>query len=73
MSESGLRNTPVYVTALLAVMFTQALMGLGFGMTATIRPVDALAFALPAGVWLLWRALRDYCVSGNEYAGNEHP
>jgi hypothetical protein len=35
------------------------LSGLGFGMAATIRPVDALAFALPAGLWFLVRALRD--------------
>jgi hypothetical protein len=33
--------------------------GLGYGVAATIRPVDALAFALPAGVWLLTRAVRD--------------
>ena len=33
--------------------------GLGFGAAATIRPVDALAFAAPAGVWFLARALRD--------------
>lgn len=33
--------------------------GLGFGAAATIRPADALAFALPAGIWYLWRALRD--------------
>lgn len=33
--------------------------GLAFGAAGTIRPVDALAFALPAGVWYLWRALRD--------------
>ena len=32
--------------------------GFALGMAATIRPVDALAFALPAGGWLLWRALR---------------
>ncbi|HTO74359.1 MAG TPA: hypothetical protein VMJ30_11070, partial [Gemmatimonadales bacterium] len=32
--------------------------GLGFGMAATIRPVDALAFALPAGLWYLLRAAR---------------
>ena len=32
--------------------------GLGFGVAATIRPVDALAFALPAGLWLLVRAVR---------------
>ena len=33
--------------------------GLGYGIAATIRPVDAFAFALPAGVWYLARALRD--------------
>lgn len=32
--------------------------GLGLGAAATIRPLDAFAFALPLGVWLLWRALR---------------
>ena len=31
--------------------------GLGFGIAATIRPVDAFAFALPAGVWLLGRTV----------------
>ena len=36
-----------------------ALSGFGFGMAATIRPVDALAFALPAAAWFLVRALRD--------------
>lgn len=33
--------------------------GLALGITATIRPIDAVAFALPAGAWLLARALRD--------------
>lgn len=33
--------------------------GLAFGMAAAIRPVDAFAFALPAGAWYLVRALRD--------------
>lgn len=36
-----------------------AVCGFGFGMAATIRPVDAFAFALPAGIWFLLRALRD--------------
>jgi hypothetical protein len=35
------------------------LSGFGFGMAATIRPVDAIAFALPAGIWYLVRAIRD--------------
>ncbi|HET7551572.1 MAG TPA: hypothetical protein VFK04_09780 [Gemmatimonadaceae bacterium] len=35
------------------------LCGLGFGMAATIRPVDAFAFALPAGLWCLVRSIRD--------------
>jgi hypothetical protein len=33
--------------------------GLAFGAAATIRPVDALAFALPAAAWYLARALRE--------------
>jgi hypothetical protein len=33
--------------------------GLGFGAAATIRPVDALAFAVPAAVWYATRAVRD--------------
>lgn len=36
-----------------------ALCGFALGATAAIRPVDAVAFALPAGVWMLWRALRN--------------
>ncbi|MHB1297387.1 MAG: hypothetical protein ACYC0B_02560 [Gemmatimonadaceae bacterium] len=31
------------------------LVGSALGAAATIRPVDAVAFALPAAVWLLWR------------------
>lgn len=34
------------------------LCGLGLGVAATIRPVDALAFALPAAAWLGWQAVR---------------
>ncbi len=33
--------------------------GFGLGMAATIRPLDAFAFALPAAVWLLYRVYRD--------------
>ena len=32
--------------------------GFALGMAATIRPVDALAFALPAGLWFLGRTIR---------------
>lgn len=32
------------------------LAGSGLGIAATIRPLDAAAFALPAAAWLLWRA-----------------
>jgi hypothetical protein len=32
--------------------------GLALGLTATIRPIDAVAFALPAGAWMLVRAIR---------------
>lgn len=34
------------------------LVGVGFGAAATIRPLDAFAFALPAALWLAWRAGR---------------
>ncbi len=34
------------------------LAGTGLGIAATIRPLDAVAFALPAAAWLLWRAFR---------------
>jgi hypothetical protein len=33
--------------------------GFALGCAATIRPVDAVAFALPAGVWYLLNAVRD--------------
>lgn len=36
-----------------------AVMGLAFGVAATIRPVDGFVFGAPAGLWLLARALRD--------------
>jgi hypothetical protein len=39
--------------------WTALLSGFGFGMAATIRPVDAIAFALPAGGWYLLRAIRE--------------
>jgi hypothetical protein len=35
------------------------LLGLAYGMAGSIRPVDALAFGAPAGLWLFVRALRD--------------
>ena len=35
------------------------LSGLALGCATTIRPVDAFAFALPAGGWYLMRAVRD--------------
>ena len=35
-----------------------ALCGFALGATASIRPVDAVAFALPAGLWMLHRAVR---------------
>ena len=54
-------------TAALAGVVTSAvprsglalLSGLGYGVAAAVRPTDALAFALPAGLWYLFRAIRD--------------
>ena len=34
------------------------LIGLGFGIAATVRPSDGVLFAVPAGLWLLVRTLR---------------
>ena len=34
--------------------------GFGFGAAATIRPADAVAFALPAAAWYLVLAIRDH-------------
>ena len=33
--------------------------GFALGFAATVRPVDAAAFALPVAAWLAWRAVRD--------------
>jgi hypothetical protein len=33
--------------------------GLALGAAATIRPVEGFAFALPAAIWYLWRAIDD--------------
>jgi hypothetical protein len=33
--------------------------GVALGFAATVRPVDAVAFALPIAAWLAWRAVRD--------------
>ena len=38
---------------------TAFLLGIAFGVAGSIRPVDALAFGGPAGLWLFIRALRD--------------
>jgi hypothetical protein len=35
-----------------------ALAGFAFGVAATIRPLEAFVFGLPAAAWLLWRALQ---------------
>jgi hypothetical protein len=64
---TALAWTMVAIAAMAAVMTSRtgprpllaALSGFGFGIAATNRPVDAFAFALPAGIWFLIRALRD--------------
>ncbi len=35
------------------------LLGLSLGALATVRPLDAAAAALPAGIWILWRAVHN--------------
>jgi hypothetical protein len=71
MAGSHMNHVPALTWLLLALLCIQrvasrpvaapgvaALAGLAFGMAASIRPVDAAAFALPAAIWLLWRAVR---------------
>jgi len=50
-------SVPVGVTRAPAVALS-LLLGFGLGAAATIRPLDAFAFALPAAVWLVVRAGR---------------
>ena len=72
MSGSHMNHTPtlmwlvISMAALASVTTAESpkplaafICGLGLGCAATIRPVDAIAFALPAGAWLLWRAVRE--------------
>lgn len=72
MSASHMNHVPALLWCLIGVAGLMRVMtastpvpwaglvsGLGFGAAATIRPVDALAFALPAAVWYLGLALRD--------------
>ena len=71
MSASRMNHVPAMlciVTAVAALAWVMTderprhglafLSGLGFGVAATIRPADALVFALPAAVWYLARAVR---------------
>ena len=72
MSGTFMNHVPVMMWILIAIAalarvieaprsrpWMALLVGLGFGCAATIRPLDAAAFALPAGAWLLWRARLD--------------
>jgi hypothetical protein len=72
MAGSHMNHVPTLTCLLVATAATAAALsahrprpalafvgGLGLGAAATIRPVDGLAFALPAGVWYLAAALRD--------------
>lgn len=71
MSASHMNHVPTLMWTMLAIVALATiassanarwgwafLLGLGFGCAAAIRPVDALAFALPAGAWLLIRGVR---------------
>ncbi|MCC6928308.1 MAG: glycosyltransferase family 39 protein [Gemmatimonadaceae bacterium] len=71
LSGSFMNHVPV-MTALIVAMYAlarqteddrphpgwAALAGFMLGVPAAIRPMDAIAFAVPAGVWMLWRAVR---------------
>ena len=71
LSGSHMNHVPV-LTCLLTAMYALArqtadadnhpgwagLCGASLGIAATIRPIDAIAFALPAGLWMLWRTIQ---------------
>ena len=72
MSGSHMNHVPTLMWLLIAMASMARVMtsrsartgyalmsGLALGCAATIRPVDALAFALPAGIWYLRNALGD--------------
>ena len=72
MSGSHMNHAPTLMWLLIAMASMARVMassqprvvpalinGLALGCAATIRPVDALAFALPAGGWYLLNAIRD--------------
>lgn len=71
LSGSHMNHVPL-LTSLLVAMYAlarqtadeeshpgwAALCGATLGIAAAIRPLDAIAFALPAGAWMLWRTVR---------------
>jgi hypothetical protein len=72
MSGSHMNHVPTLMWAVIAMAIMARVMssamprpglaaanGFALGAIATIRPVEALACAFPAGVWYLSRALRD--------------
>ncbi|MFN2565257.1 MAG: hypothetical protein ABR499_09645 [Gemmatimonadaceae bacterium] len=71
MSASHMNHVPtlMWVTVAMAALVATLrdgvrvgaalLCGFSLGMAAAIRPVDGLAFALPAAFWLIWRAGRE--------------
>ena len=72
MSGSHMNHVPTLLAVLVGAAATARAMtspvprpwlafasGIGFGVAATVRPVDALAWALPAGLWYLGRSIRE--------------
>ncbi|MBK6487606.1 MAG: glycosyltransferase family 39 protein [Gemmatimonadetes bacterium] len=71
LSGSHMNHVPV-LTCLLLAMYALvrqtdddaphpgwgALCGGALGVAASLRPLDAVAFALPAGLWMLWRTIQ---------------
>lgn len=71
LSGSHMNHVPVLTFLLLAIYglvrqtadenahpWWAGLCGASLGIAATIRPLDAVAFALPAGLWMLWRTIQ---------------
>ncbi|MBK6842972.1 MAG: glycosyltransferase family 39 protein [Gemmatimonadetes bacterium] len=71
LSGSYMNHVPV-MTCLLVAMYAlvrqtedeathigwAALAGFMLGLPASMRPMDAISFAVPAGIWMLWRTIK---------------
>lgn len=58
LTDHGVSDTAIGSAGRIKAALLAFSVGVGLGVAATIRPLDAFAFALPAAVWLIVRARR---------------